>query len=163
MSTADTKNLLLDALPRLRRFAYSLTSNMTDADDLVQALVEKILRNGIPNDVNHIAWLLKVCKNLWLDEIRTRNNRERLLQNQYSQNDEADTGNKNTQEQQYQAEQTLQVIAQLPEEARLVVSLVMVEGFSYGETAEILQIPTGTVMSRLSRARKKLMELLQPK
>ena len=64
LGTAQLKTLLIDELPRMRRFAYSLTGNKPDADDLVQSLVEKLLRKGIKKDIPAVPWFLKVCKNL---------------------------------------------------------------------------------------------------
>ena len=63
---------LLAALPRLRRFARSLTGNRQDGDDLMQTTVERALQRGWPEGVEALPWLFKVCKNLWIDELRAR-------------------------------------------------------------------------------------------
>ena len=57
-------------LPVIRRFAYSLTGNMADADDLLQSTIEKILTKPVPEDVALLAWSYRVCRNLWIDEYR---------------------------------------------------------------------------------------------
>ena len=71
------KAKLVEELPRLRRFAHGLTGNKPDADDLVQSLVEKLL-NKQPDETPEVPWLLKVCKNLWVDKIRTETNRAHI-------------------------------------------------------------------------------------
>ena len=78
MTTQESNDLaaqrrdLLEALPRLRRFARSLTGNRQDGDDLMQNTVERALQRGWPSGVEPLAWLFKVCKNLWIDELRAR-------------------------------------------------------------------------------------------
>lgn len=156
---AELKKLLVKELSRLRRFAYSLTGDRADADDLVQALIEKMLRVGMPENVNPIPWLLKVCKNLWLDEIRARNVRVKAVEEEKIPHPGETEGDVN--EIAYDADRVLEAMQQLTEDARLVISLVVIEGFSYAEAAEIMDVPIGTVMSRVARARSKLLTLLE--
>ncbi|MBE1300604.1 MAG: sigma-70 family RNA polymerase sigma factor [Alteromonadaceae bacterium] len=159
-SKNDLKKILVKELPRLRRFAYSLTGNKSDADDLVQNLIVKMLNKGIPDSVEPVPWLLRVCKNMWLDEIRARDVRVRAVQENKIPQAKAETLEE-VQEIAYSVDQILEVLQSLPEEQRAIISLVIVEGFSYNEAAEVLEIPKGTVMSRLSRARHKLLDLLE--
>lgn len=161
-STNELKNLLVGELPRIRRFAYSLTGNKADADDLVQNLVLKMLQKGMSQEVAALPWLLRVCKNMWLDEIRSRDVRVKAVQEkkiptteQLSVEDSHETA--------YTLEQVLAVLQAMSEEQRVIISLVIVEGFSYAEAASMLEIPQGTVMSRLSRARKRMLELIESK
>ncbi|MBT8098128.1 MAG: sigma-70 family RNA polymerase sigma factor, partial [Gammaproteobacteria bacterium] len=143
---------LLDILPNIRRFALSLTGNMADADDLLQSTVERLLTKGLPKDAEVLPWSLRVCRNLWIDEVRSRKVRRD------ASNDPAVAGEQSyCGEQQLIGEMTLEevqgVLATMPDEQCAVLELVAVEGFSYKEAAAVLEIPIGTVMSRLARAR----------
>lgn len=159
-TTNELKRIIVAELPKLRRFAYSLTGNKADADDLVQNLVVKMLNKGMLRSVKPLPWLFRVCKNMWLDEIRARDVRVKAVQeNKIPMNEESSL--EDVQEINYSVDRVLDVMQQLSEEQRAIISLIVVEGFSYIEAAEVLEIPKGTVMSRLSRARHKLLELLE--
>ncbi len=160
ISQNELKKILVKEMPRLRRFAYSLTGSKADADDLVQNLILKMLNKGLPDSVQPLPWLFRVCKNLWLDEIRARDVRVRAVQEKKIPQAEQES-KQDLHEIAYSAEQVMQVMQSLPEEQRVIISLVLVEGFSYSEAADVLEIPKGTVMSRLSRARHKLLDLLE--
>ncbi len=146
---------LIEALPRLRRFARSLTGNRHDADDLLQATVERALERGMPNEVDVLRWLFKVCKNIWIDELRSHAVRANAALRPELAEEPTISG-----EAVALGELTLREVdramAALPDEQRTVLSLVAVEGLSYREAAEILDAPIGTIMSRLSRARAAL-------
>lgn len=154
MLTINLKNLLVQELPRLRRFAHGLTGNKSDADDLVQSLVEKLLTKE-PQNTPEVPWLLRVCKNLWIDKVRTQQNREQLLEQNFETAEPVSEGPQND-----QMDQIMAAMMQLSQEQRQLVTLVIVEGFSYQEAADVLEIPVGTVMSRVARARSKLMSIL---
>ena len=149
----SVQKLILEELPRIRRFAYALTQNHHDMEDLLQALVEKILSQSIPLDAKPVPWMLKVAKNMWIDELRKRKTRgdelpiEQAVLKQPGNVEEQLT-------QQQQMNRMLEAINQLPESQRVVMSLVMSAQMSYADTAAILDIPIGTVMSRLARARE---------
>ena len=150
---------LLDVLPNIRRFALSLTGNLADADDLLQSTVERLLGRGLPEAAAVLPYSLKVCRNLWIDEIRSRSVRQpaqdeaALADERFAVGDEQAIGELSLREAQA-------VLAKLPEEQRAVLELVVVEGCSYREAAGILEIPIGTVMSRLARARSALLEYM---
>lgn len=150
---------LADLLPNLRRFAVSLTGNLPDADDLLQSTVERLLERGLPDDAALLPWAMKVCRNMWIDEIRARKVREKAVDDPALGPHETVTG-----EQQATGELALRELQSLlkgmPEEQRAVLELVAVEGHSYREAAAILDTPIGTVMSRLARARAALAERL---
>lgn len=146
-------------LPRLRRFARTLTNaQRDDADDLVQLAVEKALTRlhqwqpGTRVD----SWMFRIMQNAWIDEIRSRQRRDEtpLEHEALEALGPADPGRL--------AEQLAlrRAIAQLGDEQRAVVGLVLVEGLSYAEAAEVLALPIGTVTSRLARARDTLQSLL---
>ena len=151
------KALLIEQLPRLRRFAFSLTGNRADADDLIQSLAEKILKQGIKTDVEPVPWLIRVCKNLWIDELRARESRDRMHRTSAEQPDVAQFSEIPDDK----LKPVYQAMGRLSLDHRQLVSLVIIEGFSYVEAGKILDIPTGTVMSRLARARARLTELIK--
>jgi RNA polymerase sigma-70 factor (ECF subfamily) len=151
---------MLDVLPRLRRFAWSLTGNRHDGDDLMQATAERVLERGVPADAELLPWMFKVCKNLWIDELRARQVRVRAGSRPELAEEPVVSG-----ESVVIGELTLREVdramATLPEEQREVLVLVAVEGLSYREAAAILDIPIGTVMSRLARARAALAQCFE--
>ncbi len=146
---------LLDILPQLRRFALSLAGNMADGDDLLQNTVERLLTRGLPDDAELRPWSFRVCRNLWIDEIRSRKVRQQAAADPTLQEVASHSGER-------QAigeiawQETHARIARLPEEQRAVLELVVIEGYRYKQAAEILGVPVGTVMSRLARARAAL-------
>lgn len=146
---------LLEILPGLRRFALSLTGNAADGDDLLQATVERLLERGLPAEAALMPWSIKVCRNIWIDEVRARKVRRRAGEELVHVEDGVVSG-----ERDMLAKLTLRevqgALAALPEEQRAVLELVVVEGHSYREAAEMLDTPIGTVMSRLARARAAL-------
>jgi len=150
---------LLAALPRLRLFARSLTGNRQDGDDLMQTTAERALERGWPEGVEALPWLFKVCKNLWIDELRARAVRVKAAQTRELDEEPAISGEAVALGEigLHEVEQALEA---LPPEQRAVLALVAVEGLSYRDAAEVLETPIGTVMSRLARARAALAERL---
>lgn len=148
---------LLDVLPNIRRFAVSLAGNIADADDLLQMTVERLLRKGLPDDAEVLPWALKVCRNLWIDELRSQKVRRDATREPAAQGEQVLEG-----ERQVLGEMTLgevqRVLRSMSDDQRAVLELVAVEGHSYKETAAMLDVPIGTVMSRLARARATLVE-----
>jgi RNA polymerase sigma-70 factor (ECF subfamily) len=153
---------LIAHLPRLRRFAIILARSRDVADDLVQTACEKALasRSQFVPGTRMDAWLFRILRNAHHDRLRQLRNEgpaENVDDMYYLVG--AD-GAKITAERLALAE-TAKAIGQLPEKLRVVLLLVSVEDLSYAETAQILDVPIGTVMSRISRARAKLNELLE--
>jgi RNA polymerase sigma-70 factor, ECF subfamily len=147
---------MITMLPRLRRFAVSLTGNVTDADDLVQDTVERALKylHRWQPDTRLDSWMYRIAQNLWIDAVRSR--RVRATVPGDPPEDAVVTDGERTAVAKLMFAKTCQALAELPEEQRAVVALVLVEGMSYRETAEILELPIGTVTSRLARAREAL-------
>ncbi|CAI2936718.1 RNA polymerase sigma factor [Aminobacter niigataensis] len=148
---------LIAFLPNLRRFAISLCRSRDLADDLVQAACERALasQDRFEPGTRFDAWMFRILRNLWIDHVR----RAKTAGPQQDIDDTPDiTGSSG--ERDAEARLTLKSVAlaidQLPDDQREVLLLVCVEDLSYKEAAEILSIPIGTVMSRLSRARKNL-------
>lgn len=157
MDKEALKALILDNIKDLRRFAYSLTNDISDADDLTQTVVERLLTKPIPENVVPLSWMFRICKNAWIDELRSRKIRivddGAELSQIASASETSDTREDNLR--QLQA-----AITELPEAYRIVISLIITSGLSYAETSEVLEIPIGTVMSRVARAREKLAQKL---
>jgi len=159
MDTRALKSMILANLQDLRRFAYSLTSDVNDADDLTQIVVERLLTRSIPENVVPLSWMFRICKNAWIDEIRSR--KVRATDDAVDISQIASSNTNDNQLEDASQKQRLQIaIDELPEPYRMVISLIIMSGLSYAETSQTLDLPIGTVMSRISRARKKLAEKL---
>ena len=152
------KEQLLALLPALRRFAWSLTNSVHDADDLLHNTVERLLVKGMPDGADINKWAFTVCRNLWVDECRSRKVRGTVAWDQ-DEHDVVTVDGEKDMQLKIEVAQINALLQQLPEEQHLVLSMVTVEGLSYQETADALGIPLGTVMSRLARARTRLVEL----
>lgn len=146
-------------LPRLRRFAHALSRNGADADDLTQATVERALRSRAQYraDTRLDSWLYRIMRNLWIDTVRARGRRDKV---------EAPAelaerlGEDSAIEASIDLKRVMAAMQRLPEEQREVVSLILVEGFGYREAAEMLELPIGTVSSRLVRGRTALLAMV---
>jgi RNA polymerase sigma-70 factor (ECF subfamily) len=145
------RNELAALLPRLRRFAMVLTSAVADGDDLTQAARERALtrQDQFAPGTRLDSWVFRIAQNLWIDQVRSRKSR-----GQHTELDEA--ANESRSEDMASRIDLTKTIASLPDDQRVVVGLVLVEGWSYQEAADMLQTPVGTVMSRLSRARERI-------
>jgi len=153
MSDADQ---IVELIPRLRRYARALIGDRAAADDLVQDTLERawvklhLYRPG----TNLRAWLFTVMHNVHVNKIRSRRADEPLdeeMQELASSVPQADS---------LLLRDLDRALTRLPDEQREVLLLVVLEDMSYEETARTLEIPVGTVMSRLSRAREKLRAML---
>ena len=152
------REALLSELGGLRKFCYSLTGNAADADDLLQITVERLLDKGMPEDAHPAKWAYRVCKNAWIDELRSRDVRQRYPQ-QADDLDNTALSAEHVANSEREIATVSAMLDQLPQEQRLALTLVAVDGKTYAEAAEILQVPIGTIMSRIARARKQLTEL----
>jgi RNA polymerase sigma factor (sigma-70 family) len=158
MSSNALHNDIAALLPRLRRFARALTFNREDADDLVQAAMERaMLRGGQWEEGTRLdSWLFRIVKNAWIDEVRSRIRRERLFAPEEAGEHVGD-GTAEAQQQRMAIEKAMSLLS---DDHRLVIGLVLVDGLPYKEAAEVLEIPMGTLTSRLARAREALQALL---
>jgi RNA polymerase sigma-70 factor (ECF subfamily) len=145
---------IIALLPRLRRFALTLTRNPDDGDDLVQLSVERALsRLHYWNEGTRLdSWMFKIMQNLWIDEVRSRRTRGQV-DSDFDLDVLAGADGRQAVEARLMLQDTLAALMALPEEQRAVMLLVAVEGYSYRDAAEVLDVPIGTVMSRISRAR----------
>ena len=157
-SAEAVRQQLVELLPRLRRFARSLAKSPHDADDLVQLAVERaLLRLGQWRTGSRLdSWMFGIIRNAWIDETRARRRRERVLEPEEAGEHVADAAS----ESHIHRLSVEAALAQLPEEQREVVALVLIEGLAYKEAAAVLEVPIGTVTSRLARGREALEALL---
>lgn len=153
------KEQLRQLVPGLRRFAYSLTGTMPEADDLLQGTLERVLRQSPPTGVALEPWAFRICRNLWIDECRSRQVRDRAAQQPELTDGQVVDGERVTTSQ-IELNQVDAAMARLPDEQREIISLVAIQGLSYQAVADTLEIPRGTVMSRLARARAALSKSL---
>jgi RNA polymerase sigma-70 factor (ECF subfamily) len=160
----DIRQEMIRLLPRLRAFARSLARSPDLADDLVQQTCEKALRNlssfqpGTRLDV----WLFRILRNGWIDLCRARRDTVTLDDLAEDGAELAGEDGRRTVEARLQLSAVERAMATLPAEQQEVLSLVCVAGLGYREAADLLGIPQGTVMSRLSRARIALHKMLEP-
>lgn len=154
----DLRNEIIAMLARLRRFARSLARDPHDADDLVQITVERALGRAdqFHMDSHFAGWVFGIMRNAWIDECRSRRMRAPLHAPQESAEAVGDPAAGS----QVELLCIQDALFQLPEEQRLAVSLVLIEGFAYKEAAEIMNVPIGTLTSRLSRGREALQQML---
>jgi RNA polymerase sigma-70 factor, ECF subfamily len=159
-SHASLRKDLVALLPRLRRFAVSLTRNPADADDLVQDACIRAIAQSAQWDPSQglDRWVFRILRNLWISEVRKRQVRLGAGHIDATETDELRT--ENTGEHDLALTQLMGRLAALPTGYASVLLLVGVEGYSYKEAAEVLELPQGTVMSRLFRARQMLAERL---
>ncbi len=155
LPTSALHRELVQLAPQLRRYAYALTRNPADADDLLQATLERVLSKTMPEDVELVKWTYRVCRNIWIDEIRSRRIRREAVPQiasapalQVSTEDEVAS--------RFALQRAQAGIDKLPDDQREVLTMVAIAGMAYRDAAEALAIPSGTVMSRLARARASL-------
>ena len=157
---ALAKRELLAVLSDLKRFAISVAGNVSDGDDLLQATVERVLARGVPLDADMKKWVFRVCKNIWIDDYRAKQVRLRAVEDIRLEKDVAPDG-ETLAHNRIMLSRAKKLIEVLPDDQRMVMTLVSLEGYSYKEVADILDTPIGTVMSRLSRARKAIGEQMR--
>jgi RNA polymerase sigma-70 factor, ECF subfamily len=149
---------IVAALPRLRRFARAIARDVHDADDLVQLSIERALlkHDQWRPESKFESWMFGVMRNAWIDEVRSRGRRERL----FASAEEGENVGHDASAAQVQLLALQRALCSLPEEQRLAVALVLIEGLSYKEAADALEIPIGTLTSRLARGRDALQKML---
>jgi len=155
---------MIEFLPRLRRFAYALTRNLELADDLVQDTCERALARadqwqpGTRLD----SWMYRIAQNIWFDSGRAAKVRGEKADLEDIA-DIAGSDGREVTENRLTLSSVFAAIDRLPREQQVLVALVCVDGLSYKEAAVSLNLPIGTVMSRLSRARQAIASALMEK
>lgn len=148
---------ILAEIPRLRRYARAMLGNRAAADDLVQDTLERawvrLSQWRVGSDLR--AWLFSIMHNLRVDQLRRP-----AVPTQSMDEDDVGTPTRATQTDALEVRDIESALSQLPDEQREVLLLVALEEMSYAEIAEALAIPVGTVMSRLSRGRERLRQIM---
>ena len=157
---SDMLRLVEPVIPALRRYARALVHNRAAADDLVQDCLERAVSNWEQlREADARPWLFTILHNLAVNQFRRSASRGKHITIEEANED--DFGQDAVQEQKLMYQDVLDKLARLPEDQRAVLLLVAVEDLSYAEAANVLDIPVGTVMSRLSRAREKLQQEIE--
>lgn len=148
-------------IPRLRRFALGLAGGQADADDLVQTALEKALTrlDQFTPGTRLDSWLFRIIQTSWIDDRRKAVRREDTMDADMMERipGRSDPGHAETLG---IRDDVNRALSQLSDDQRALTILVLVEGYSYQEAADIEGVPVGTVMSRLSRARKTMATFL---
>jgi RNA polymerase sigma-70 factor (ECF subfamily) len=158
-SVENIHDQIVALLPRLRRFARNLVRDPHDADDVVQIAVERALLrlNQWRSDARLDSWLFKIVRNAWIDEVRARGRRAKI----FMPEEAGEQVGVALMEREIDRLSTEAALARLPEDQRVAVGLVLVEGLSYKDAAEVLEVPIGTLTSRLARGREALQGMLR--
>jgi len=149
-------------LPRLRRFGIALAGSAEQGDDIVQAAIERVLTKADQwqTGTSLESWTFKIMQNIWRDELRRRRTDEKKQALNSAGADETVDG-PNVAETMLMLSKTRDCFSKLPEDQRLALALVVLDGRSYREAADHLEIPIGTLMSRLSRGRDALRRMIE--
>jgi RNA polymerase sigma factor (sigma-70 family) len=158
---ADMVDLIEPVIPSLRRYARTFVRDLGVADDLVQDTLERAISRWHQRraDGNTRTWLFTILHNLAINHLRRAARRGRELP--LDDAGDSDVAVRSTQEDALRHDEILAAVGQLPDDQRSVLLLVSIEDVSYAEAARILDIPIGTVMSRLARARARLLKLVE--
>lgn len=160
-SSQGFEDQLSALLPRMRRFAHGLSRDLADADDLSQMTVERALRSrdqwqeGTRLD----SWVYRIMRNLWIDTVRSRRRKE-WSEAPPEAAEEVGEDPSGAIEAGLDLQRVMAAMNRLPDEQREVLALILIEGFGYREAAEILDLPIGTVSSRLVRGRTALLAMV---
>ncbi|SAL52841.1 ECF subfamily RNA polymerase sigma-24 factor [Caballeronia udeis] len=156
-STGDLCNMLPKMLPQLWKFALRISGDKHDAEDLMQLACLRALERAyqLQPDTAPLSWMFSIVYSTWINEVRARRARSRagIAWDDDLLDSVADPAAR-TPEENLMSAQIVSAVQRLPEPQRVAMLLVAIEGMSYKEAAEALDVPIGTIMSRLSRARQ---------
>ena len=159
--SASFSDQLIAVLPRLRRFARGLAGSAVEADDLVQAACERALarQHQLQEGTRFDSWMFRIVQTIWIDQLRARDIRkeEAVVEDERMGTDEPER----RAEARLALDEVRHAVRRLPEEQRTALMLVTVEGLSYKEAADVLEVPQGTLTSRLVRGRMALLAELE--
>ena len=160
-SLETIRHQMVQLLPRLRRFAIALTGSTADGEDLVQDTVERALKNlhAWEQGTRLDSWMFRIAKNRFIDTRRSAK-RGRTEPLEIAEQSAALDGERAMQSH-LAFQETAKALQALPVDQRQAVALVLEDGLSYREAADVLEIPIGTLTSRISRAREALMTALE--
>lgn len=147
-------------IPALRRYARGLLGEQDAADDIVQDCLEKVVANWHKRRHEDArSWMFTILHNIAINRVRQRSRRAPAVP--LDDLSEARQATAATQEQALHSQDVMTAIKRLAPDQRSILLLISVEDLTYAEAAKVLDVPIGTVMSRLSRAREKLRMLLE--
>jgi RNA polymerase sigma factor (sigma-70 family) len=151
---------MVQLLPRLRRFAIALAGSQADGDDLVQDTVERALKSlhlwepGTRLD----SWMFRIAKNRFIDTRRSAKRQRAVAIDAPEEAAEVAEDGARAMQARLELRDVNTALAALPGEQREAVALVLVDGMSYRDAADLLEIPIGTLTSRIARARAALVQ-----
>jgi RNA polymerase sigma-70 factor, ECF subfamily len=159
--SVSVSDQLIAVLPRLRRFARGLTGSAVEADDLVQAACERALTRAhqFQEGTRFDSWMFRIVQTIWIDQLRSRDIRREEAEEEGVHVGTDEPGRRA--EARLALQEVRTALQQLPPEQRAALLLVTVDGLSYKEAAEVADVPVGTIMSRLARARLALQAKLE--
>jgi len=154
---------MVEFLPRLRRFAYGLSGDAAQADDLVQDACVRALthRDQWQPGTKFESWMFRITQNLWIDKRRSLKSKG-VHHDLDSVPEPSGTDGRDVTEGRLTLAAVMKGMEGLSDDQRALIVLVCIEGASYKDAAEALEVPIGTVMSRLARARQLLAAKLVP-
>jgi RNA polymerase sigma factor (sigma-70 family) len=160
-SLDSIRHQIVQLLPRLRRYAIALAGSTADGDDLVQDTVERALKglHAWEPGTRLDSWMFRIAKNRFIDKCRAAS-RQPVSGSDVLETVEAAFDGERAIEARLSLHSVTKALQGLPEEQRHAVALVLVDGLSYRDAADILEIPIGTLTSRISRARESLVQAL---
>jgi RNA polymerase sigma-70 factor, ECF subfamily len=155
----DIRDEMVRLLPRLRKFAFSLCRDHDKCNDLVQEACTRALArlDQWQPGTRFDSWMFRIAQNIWFDRMRSEKSRGQVVDIDAAY-DVVDTDGRVVTESSLTLQEVMKGISRLPADQQVLIALVCVDGMSYKEAAEVLELPIGTVMSRLSRARLALHE-----
>jgi len=159
----DMMLLIEPLIPSLRRYACALVGDVAMADDLVQGCLERAISRWHQRraDGDARTWVFTILHNLAMTHLRQKMRRGRHVPvDEVNDVNAVELSCSASQESRLRHRDLLRAMSTLPEDQRSVLLLVGVEDLSYAEAARVLSIPMGTVMSRLARAREKLLKAM---
>ena len=157
---ASMRDAIIAVLPRLRRFCHAMAGNPADGDDLMQSAVERALAHGdqFQAGTRIDSWLYRIAQNLQIDLARSKARRGTAVPVEDAFDLIGDDGEGVYHRAELKA--ASDALAQVPDDQRAAFVLVVVEGLSYREAADVLEVPIGTIMSRIARARGRIEKVL---
>ncbi len=153
----DVRRQLIALLPRLRRFSYALAGDPHRGDDLVQEACTRAFAaiDSYQPGTRLDSWMYRIVRNVWLNQLRSLRRRGPAIDFDAVPDVVGEDG-RDVLESRLTLSQVLQALTKLPQDQQELIALICIEGLSYQEAADVLEIPLGTATSRLARARRSL-------
>lgn len=163
--SADVRLQLVELLPRLRRFACALTGSLDEADDIVQAACERALSrlDQFTPGTRLDSWMFRIVRSIWINRARDMKRKNLVNDPEIAEQVAFDARIHEQTSARMDLAIVRDAITALPAEQKEVLSLVTIDGMSYQEAADALEVPIGTIMSRLARARRRLADAVDGK